>query len=153
MPDSKLGVAPIVRLMEGMKQDPLTGCWDWQGRPNYEGGYGRMSLRGKQYFVHRISYTLHVGPIPDGMEIDHLCRNRMCVNPSHLEAVTGRVNTYRGQGPSAINSRKTHCIRGHELVPGNLYKAANKRLCKACGRLRERERYQRRSSAANPVDA
>lgn len=136
MADSKLGVAPIVRLMERIKQDPLTGCWDWQGRPNYEGGYGRMSLHGKQYFAHRLSYELHVGSIPDGMEIDHLCRNRMCVNPSHLEVVTGRVNTYRGQGPTAVNSRKTHCIRGHELTTENLYREAGQRRCKACVRLR-----------------
>lgn len=72
-----------------------TGCWIWVGRLN-RNGYGRICLGGREPMAHRVSYELHVGPIPDGLVLDHLCRVRCCVNPFHLEPVTVQVNTLRG---------------------------------------------------------
>lgn len=111
--------------------DPSTGCWLWTGfvEPS---GYGRMTYGGQQ-LAHRISYEHFVGPIPAGLQLDHLCRVRNCVNPEHLEPVTARENTLRGEAPAALNARKTHCIRGHEFTPENTYvQSGGGRGCVAC---------------------
>jgi len=85
----------MIYIMDNIIVD-ANGCWVWQGNSTQD-GYGRMSFRqdGESY-THRFSYQAHKGPIPDGKEIDHLCRNRTCCNPDHLEAVTHRENTQRG---------------------------------------------------------
>lgn len=75
---------------------PVTACWLWQGQQN-RNGYGRIKIQGRWLMVHRVSYELHIGPIPEGLVLDHLCRNRLCCNPQHLEAVTVRENTLRGE--------------------------------------------------------
>ena len=100
--------------------DPATGCWVWTAyRYN---GYGRFGLRhGKIVRAHRVSYEWHIGPIPVWMVIDHVCRNRACVNPAHLRVVTRRENNLvNSDGPPAINAMKTHCPRGHLLTGDNL---------------------------------
>lgn len=109
-------------------------CWLWQGALDY--GYGKYS-RNKR--AHRISYELLVGPIPDGLDLDHLCRNRACVNPAHLEPVAHRENVLRGESVAAKYARRTHCCRGHELTPENTYfqKGRATRHCRACKRLRD----------------
>jgi len=86
-----------------------------------------------------------MGPIPDGKQLDHLCRNHACVNPSHLEVVSGRENVVRGIGPTAKNAKKTHCVNGHALTPENLYRhsPAGGRKCKACAIRNAREREKR----------
>ena len=118
-------------------------CIVWTGcvKPN---GYGAFfpSRREKTY-AHRWAYERYVGPIPKDMVIDHLCRNRRCVNPLHLEAVTQWVNNLRGETDSVRNMQKTHCKRGHELSLENLLKgrAREGRICKICHRERER-RYR-----------
>jgi hypothetical protein len=82
--------------------------------------------------AHRVSYVLAHGSIPDGLQLDHLCRNKLCVNPTHLEAVTARENTLRGVSVAAVNAKKTHCPRGHELSGSNLLAYRKVRSCRAC---------------------
>lgn len=90
-------------------------CWIWMGAKQ-KNGYGRFWNGNRNVLTHRYSYELSFGIIPKGMTIDHLCRNRGCVNPKHLEVVDMRENILRGIGPSAQNKRKTHCPRGHLLI-------------------------------------
>ncbi|MGO3650436.1 HNH endonuclease signature motif containing protein [Agrococcus casei] len=88
--------------------------------------------------AHRFAYADSRGAIPEGLEIDHLCRNRSCVNPKHLEAVSKRENLARGYAVPAINARKTHCKRGHEFTAENTYRWGSSRICRACKRLPSR---------------
>ena len=89
--------------------------------------------------AHRVAYEKAYGPIPEGLVIDHLCRNGLCVNPEHLEAVTRKENILRGEGACAQNARKTHCKRGHELIPENLIERSDgRRDCLLCDRIRRR---------------
>jgi len=97
-----------------------TWCWYWQAATNGKRGYGKIYHNGKLKLAHRFSYELHKGVIPDGLTIDHLCGNRLCVNPEHLEAVPQKVNNLRGNSVVAINKRKTHCANGHSLSGDNI---------------------------------
>ena len=122
-----------------------TSCVVYGGRINKGTGYGEVTVRSptaaKGYttaMAHRIAYEKANGPIPAGMQIDHLCRNRACVNPSHLEAVTQRENLLRGTGTPAKNAAKTQCKHGHPFDATNTYVKPNgSRQCRACAR-----RYQ-----------
>jgi len=89
-------------------------------------------------------YEALIGPIPEGLVIDHLCRVRNCVNPAHMEPVTNTENVLRGTGPTAVNAQKTHCKHGHPLTPDNLVKRTDRRECMECRRIREREYKARR---------
>lgn len=114
-------------------------CWEWTGGKTAN-GYGHISIgQGVCRVAHRVSYELHVGPIPDGFQIDHLCRNRGCVNPNHLEAVTPQENVLRSESPSALNATKKLCVRGHLLDGENLRMDGAKRVCKECRRIRQLE--------------
>lgn len=110
-------------------------CWIWQGRPNGN-SYGVLRVKGKTTAAHRFGYELLVGTIPDNLELDHLCRNRLCVRPEHLEPVTTRVNILRGMGRGAIEARMTDCKYGHPLSGENLYirPSDGKRRCRQCNR-------------------
>jgi hypothetical protein len=125
------------------------GCWLWTAS-TYFGGYGQINVGNRQIRgVHRVAYELWVGPIPDGLHIDHLCRVRLCVNPDHLEAVTQRENNRRSLSPTALNAAKTHCPQGHPYVDGNL--AVDKRgfrHCRTCNRANCKERYWARKALA-----
>jgi hypothetical protein len=123
-----------------LKVDRSGECWEWQGAKTL--GYGHFSLNKKAVKAHRVAYELTRGPIPDGLVIDHLCRNRACVKPDHLEPVTHAVNILRGTGQSARNARKTVCKYGHALTPDNVYvhPANGSRNCRQCHRDNESRR-------------
>ena len=104
-------------------------CWIWPGAPTKTGGYGRATVGGCQQYAHRASYEFFVGPVPDGLEIDHLCKNRMCINPRHLEAVSHQENMRRGRFAQA-----THCKYGHPFDADNTYVYGTGRYCRACNR-------------------
>lgn len=115
------------------------GCWLWQHQIDVD-GYARIQLDGAQRYAHRWVWTLYRGPIPDGLELDHICRVHHCVNPDHLEPVTHQENILRGVSPTALNARKTRCVHGHELTNANLYRKKNGWACLACHR-EESTRY------------
>lgn len=126
------------------------GCWLWLGNLNDQ-GYGRFYFQSRDTRAHVWAFTHCVGPIPPGLQPDHTCRNRACVNPLHLELVTVRVNVLRGIGPTAINARKTHCIHGHPFSGANLILEPNgDRRCLICRRIknaRANRRYRLRLSS------
>jgi hypothetical protein len=111
-----------------------TPCIRGPGKGN-SGGYGQRHYQGRTTYHHRMAYETFIGPIPDGLQIDHLCRNRWCVNAGHLEAVTQQVNIVRGVSFGAINARKSHCINGHPFNAENVQISPNrptKRRCVIC---------------------
>lgn len=112
-------------------------CWLWRGCISTR-GYGMVAIGGKVKLTHRLAYELFKGPIPDGLELDHLCRVRNCCNPDHLEAVTHEENVRRGESGCKQRS-KTHCPSGHEYTPENIYRRPlrpNERRCRTCMRLK-----------------
>lgn len=120
-----------------------TNCWLWTATINSH-GYGQFGISGVLTPPHRVVYEWEVGPIPKGMEIDHLCRVRSCVRPVHLEVVTHRTNTLRGDTVTAINARKTHCPEGHPYDAVNTYiRPSGSRECRMCVRRRNRKRRER----------
>jgi hypothetical protein len=145
------GERPIEEVLKQYKVEG--GCWSWTGSIN-RGGYGTFKrfLDAKYVGVlaHRFSFEVHHGrTIVRGMELDHLCRNRRCINPDHLEEVTRRENILRGEGPTAVNARKVQCKRGHEFAGDNLlYTPQGGRRCRTC----ENDwRYARRKALAEVV--
>lgn len=121
------------RVERKVERSP-SGCWNYTGTLG-SNGYGRYSWAPDLWATHRVSYWFHYGDIPDGTEIDHLCRNRACCNPEHLEAVTHAINVYRGESPWGVKKRKTHCVRGHEFTEENTYRTnRGTRSCRACKR-------------------
>jgi hypothetical protein len=126
-----------------------TPCWVWTGAHS-KGGYGQ--IRGVNgtvtLYTHRWSYEHHKGPIPDGLHLDHLCRNRSCCNPDHLDAVTNGENTRRGVGAAAQHARQTHCKNGHLFDAENTIPSGDKgRRCRTCYNEWQRETRDRRKSA------
>jgi phage terminase large subunit-like protein len=111
------------------------GCWAWTGSINPL-GYGSLRLIEKRNkAAHLFAYELLIGPVPDGLVLDHLCQNRACCNPHHLEPVTRWENTRRGRNHIAANARKTHCMRGHALSGENVRVGARgRRSCRQCER-------------------
>lgn len=109
-----------------------SGCWLWTASKN-EHGYGHFSLsHADACKAHRFAYLAVVGPIPEGLVLDHLCRNRACVNPDHLEPVTQRTNARRGEA-GTHNAEKTHCPAGHAYSDDNTYRQGQRgRRCRAC---------------------
>lgn len=142
----KRGSMPVLRLthqerfwLRVNKDGPVPAarpelgpCWLWTAPP-HSAGYSQISVNGRRVFGHRFAYTILVGPIPFGLELDHLCRTPLCVNPRHLEAVTHRVNMLRGLTVGALAAGRTECIRGHPLAGDNLYVSPNgHRQCRSC---------------------
>lgn len=113
-------------------------CWLWTASKKPK-GYGEFSVDGSLVYAHRFAYEAVVGPIPAGLTLDHLCRVRHCVNPTHLEAVTNRENNLRGESQSAAHARKTRCPQGHEYAGENLIVYRGARQCRECRNRRKRE--------------
>lgn len=130
----RLWRVPIAKRV-GVLQWP---CWIWQGK--LKDGYGRIRVHGVIMRAHRYAWELYKGAIPDDKpHLDHLCRNRNCVNPMHLEPVTNLENTMRGVSFAAVNARKTKCPQGHEYTPANTYvDGRNRRYCRACANARRK---------------
>ncbi|MFN2485673.1 MAG: HNH endonuclease signature motif containing protein [Acidimicrobiia bacterium] len=126
-------VTILKRLLLKVRRDP-NGCWLWTG--NLANGYGRFWLGGKTQPAHRVAYEELVGPVPDGLELDHLCFNKSCINPWHLEAVTHAENVRRSDVALGIRSAATHCAQGHEYTPENTIprhrNGAIHRRCRQC---------------------
>ena len=139
---NRQGRTPIDRLLDLIVIDE-NGCWIFQGAKVR--GYGRFAIgtktRGDRVLTspHRVAYMYFVGPIPDGLELDHLCRVPACCNPDHLEPVTSSENVRRGTSLPAVNARKTHCKRGHPFDEANTMIDCNgSRQCRVCRNLRQR---------------
>lgn len=125
-------------------------CWEWLGSHDRNG----YAIFGRTV-AHRVAYALTSGPVPDGLELDHLCSNRGCVNPAHLEPVTRRENVHRSRSFAAINARKTHCPKGHPYSGDNLYVSrSGDRHCVTCRAEQVRQHDQRvRNARLEAADA
>lgn len=130
-------------------------CWNWTATLTGN-GYGQFNVEGRPFKSHRVAYELSVGSIPEGKVLDHLCRNRACVNPAHLEPVTQRQNILRGdlevsrQAVIRYWRERTHCKNNHELTAENVYAAPgrpNSRACRACRREATRRSEQKRKAS------
>lgn len=122
-----------------------TACWRWKASFFIKGGYGLFRFDGRAQYAHRVAWVLYRNdPLPPfkhgGLQCDHLCRNRWCVNPFHLELVSSRENTHRGKGQAALNALKTHCLQGHPFSETNTYRWNNIRSCRIC-KIAHRTKY------------
>jgi hypothetical protein len=144
----------MARMKFWQRINRTDSCWLWTG-PLSRDGYGVTHAR-KAGRAHRLSWMLHRGPIPPGLQLDHLCRVRHCVNPDHLELVTSRENTLRGDSPAARRARQTHCQRGHLFDDANtlvtVVAGRVRRRCKAC-RARYNHAYHLRRLGLTEVAA
>jgi hypothetical protein len=137
------------------KVEKTDTCWLWTAALN-SNSYGHIDVDGHSVKAHRFSYELLVGPVPEGLDLDHLCRVRHCVRPDHLQPVTRPTNILRGNGMGARHSRQTHCVHGHPLSGNNLLYSSNgtqcgrprfARRCRECLRRNGRASMRRKRAA------
>lgn len=133
------------RFHAKFKVNTESGCWEWTASRTTK-GYGMIGSGAPErrlLAAHRVAYEIYVGPIASGLQVDHLCRVRHCVNPDHLEPVTAQENVRRGLGPAGINAAKTHCPQGHEYTAENTYRnpSTNRRMCRVCIGMHEMKRH------------
>lgn len=135
-------ISVAVRFWSKVQISP--GCWEWRGAKNQK-GYGQINISRHMVKVHRWAYEQANGPIPAGMQLDHLCRNPSCVNPSHVEPVTNQENALRGWVARGL---PTHCGKGHAFTPDNIYitRQGKGRACRSCQIQRSTERYRKNRS-------
>lgn len=146
---------PIARFFAKVnKNGPLSPrvagrCWEWLGTRNTaRGGYGQVRMNKRLHAAHRFSYEITGRTIPDGFDLDHLCRNPPCVNPDHLQPVTRQVNLLRGETTTAANAAVTECPAGHAYDQENTYiNKAGQRICRRCAYLRNKAARERRQAA------
>lgn len=133
------------RFIEKIEVDAATGCWNWTASLFARTGYAQFRYSPqKNGRGHCWAYEHYVGPVPPGLQLDHLCRNKRCVNPGHLEAVTAQENVLRSDNACGLNARKTHCKHGHEFTPENTHvNKAGSRMCRECMRQQGRDWYER----------
>lgn len=131
MPAKGSGEPPEVRFWRRVDKTAPGGCWLYTGS-TATNGYGLFWTAEGTVLAHRFAYEGQVGPIPEGLTIDHLCRVRKCVNAAHLEPVTQRTNNLRSSSPVAQNAAKTHCKRDHPFDEANTYRHAKGRSCRKC---------------------
>ena len=119
--------------------DKSGDCWLWTGASSK--GYGQFMVESRLRYTHQLAYEWARGPVPSGLQLDHLCRTTMCVRPDHLEPVTARVNNLRGTGAAAKNAARTHCAWGHPFDTENTHvNARGWRHCRTCARRRDRSK-------------
>jgi len=144
--------AQLARFWPKVGIDFETGCWPWLGATS-DYGHGRFLLEARRGIrverrAHTVAYEHFVGPIPEGLEPDHLCRNPACVNPAHLEPVTHRENMLRGETITARNAARTECPHGHPYDERNTYRYRGARYCRTCARDAMRRRRRLRVGVA-----
>ena len=131
-------MTPEERFWARVEKTPT--CWNWTGSLG-SGGYGQVQLKSMNHRAHRVAWEWLRGPIPEDRQIDHLCRNRRCVNVAHMELVTLRENVLRGVGLSAQNARKTHCPLGHPLSTER--RKHGSRFCRPCAAAASRRSWRK----------
>lgn len=131
------------RFMQYIEKQPNGGCWLWTGGLS-NGGYGKFQIDPKTRLAHRVAYEIFIGPVPEGAQLDHLCRQRRCCNPSHLEPVACKENIRRGASVT-----KQFCVHGHERTPENIYVYPDgRRRCILCRRIHDMQpKYAARREA------
>lgn len=142
------------RVMEKIAIIPFHSCWEWIGAKNDQ-GYGQFHKDGKTTYAHRWMYERDVGAIPDGLELDHLCKNPGCVRPSHLQPVTHQENVLRGKSLAAKCAKQCNCKNGHELTEENIYRRkgarSNERECGVCVKERNKKYWALKTYAVSAL--
>lgn len=155
----KSGELPLLRRPTAEERlfaaisESSSGCWLWEGA-RAGTGYGQFQADGQTRPAHRVVYEFFIGEIPEGLDLDHLCRVRRCVNPWHLDPVTRRINIIRGDAPK-LQRTKTHCPHGHPYDAENTTFYRGRRFCRACKRQRQRALQEKKRGTVNgsPLDA